>query len=311
MKLVSIIIPAYNVENYISQCLQSVINQTYASFECIIINDGSTDKTLDIIECFAKKDYRIKFFSVSNGGQANARNLGIEKSQGEYLCFVDSDDVISHDYLANLINCIESTGSDVAICDYTSKSTDLGGDSDFKMTVYSSKTSIMNNYFNNMSYLFVVPWNKLYKKYLFQEIRFPLGTIYEDEGTTYKVLYSADNIVVIPQKLYYYRQREGSTMNTGLSKSNLVLFDRLSEMVDFFQDKKETKFVKKSQIRLLKVAIIYVFKIKKILNNDINTYNKCLYDLFEMNFNYYIKKYSLVYMKQYLYLYGYLKTHDL
>ena len=117
-ELISIIVPIYNVEKYLRQCLDSILNQTYQNFECLLINDGSLDNSADICREYVSKDSRFKYFEKENGGVSSARNLGIECSRGEYITFIDSDDWVDYDYLEVLYNSLVDERADIAISTY-------------------------------------------------------------------------------------------------------------------------------------------------------------------------------------------------
>ena len=122
--MVSVIIPIYNVEKYLSECIESVINQTYSDLEIILVNDGSTDNCRDICERYKRKDSRIKLVHKNNGGLSSARNAGIDVANGDYYTFIDSDDYIMSDMIEQLVYAIQSANADVSICckaDHTSK----------------------------------------------------------------------------------------------------------------------------------------------------------------------------------------------
>ena len=118
-ELISIIVPIYNVEKYLRQCLDSIMNQTYRNFECLLINDGSSDNSEDICREYVSKDSRFRYFEKENGGVSSARNLGIEHSKGEYITFIDSDDWVDSDYLEVLYNSLVDERADIAISTYS------------------------------------------------------------------------------------------------------------------------------------------------------------------------------------------------
>ncbi|MFB4033716.1 glycosyltransferase family 2 protein, partial [Streptococcus pneumoniae] len=117
-ELISIVIPIYNVENYLRQCLDSIVAQTYQNFECLLINDGSPDHSADICREYVSKDSRFRYFEKENGGVSSARNLGIEHSKGEYITFIDSDDWVDSDYLEVLYTTLLEEGADIAVSTY-------------------------------------------------------------------------------------------------------------------------------------------------------------------------------------------------
>ena len=224
----SIIIPVYNVENYLEKCLDSVINQTIKDTEIICINDGSTDNSLKILEEYSKKDSRIKIITKENGGQATARNLGIKEAQGEFISFIDSDDFIKEDMLEKLYTKAKNNNLDISMCkiatydNQTGEIKDnvwyymLGVFRDFEKDIFNHKDT--REFTCNIA---VTPYNKIYKTSLIKDndILFPEGHIFEDEKFFFDVYLRAKKISIIDEFLYYYRvNRKGSTVD--IAKEN-------------------------------------------------------------------------------------------
>jgi len=219
--LISVIIPIYKVENYLRRCVDSVLSQTYSNIEIILIDDGSPDRCGEICDEYAKKDGRIKVIHKENGGLSDARNAGIEIAQGKYITFLDSDDWIHPKYLERLYNLLKATAADISVCNFTRTS---------REDVQKEESNPVINVFTNLEALehltdelyvqMVVAWGKLYKRKLFDGIRFPVGKIHEDEFTTYKLLYKAKRVVVTSEQLLYYWQREDSIMGAGFNIRN-------------------------------------------------------------------------------------------
>lgn len=228
MYKISVIIPVYNVERYLSKCLDSVCNQTLDDIEIICIDDGSTDNSLNILKEYSSKDSRIKIISKENGGQAVARNIGIERSQGEYVAFIDSDDFIEPTMLEKLYSASENSNLDISMCKiatYNNQTGEikenvwyymLGVFRDFEKEIFTHKDT--KEFTCNIA---VTPFNKIYKTSLLKEnnIRFPEGLIFEDEKFFYDVYLRAKKVAIIDEFLYYYRvNRKGSTVD--ISKEN-------------------------------------------------------------------------------------------
>lgn len=225
---ISVIIPVYNVENYLKKCLDSVCNQTLTDIEIICINDGSTDNSLKILNEYEIKDERIKVISKENGGQATARNLGIKEAQGEYVSFVDSDDFIEPTMLEKLYTKSKNNDLDIVMCkiatydNQTHEIKDnvwyymLGVFRDFEKDIFTHKDT--KEFTCNIA---VTPYNKIYKTSLLKDnnILFPEGLIFEDEKFFFDVYLRAQKVSIIDEFLYYYRvNRKGSTVN--ISKEN-------------------------------------------------------------------------------------------
>ena len=236
--LVSIIVPVYNVENYLKQCLDSVINQTYKDIEIILIDDGSTDNSGKICEEYAKKDARIKFFRQENKGLSAVKNRGIETASGDYIMFIDSDDYPDAQMCEKLLNALSEQDADMAVCHYSYiddggnllPSSDFGGYRPFPDSVLTSKEYI-ESICQYGSMVCVVSWNKMYKKAIFKNLRFAEGKLAEDELIIHHIADACSKISIISGKYYYYRIRKGSITNTEhlvkrLDNTNALL-DRL------------------------------------------------------------------------------------
>ena len=206
MKLVSIIIPIYNVERYLRKCIESAINQTYTNIEIIAINDGSTDKSLDIVEGYAKKDERIKVISIENKGVSAVRNLGIRESNGEYIFFLDSDDYIEKDLIQKLANYMEE---DYDLIKYKTIYVDENGNEINRVDgpIFKEKNGI--DAFNTMfdkDVMLQVPWLYLYKKELFTDnnITYPEGKVHEDFARTILLMLKSKKMCSLDIYGYYY-----------------------------------------------------------------------------------------------------------
>ena len=237
MKTISVVVPVYNVENYLERCILSIINQTYQNLEIILVDDGSTDNSGAICDELALKDPRIKVIHKENGGLSDARNAGIEAASGEYIGFVDSDDYIAHDMYEKLLDALQSTGSSISLCSYVyvDEDTNTTDENHFPRSpivteVLSSKDALEKICSYRTGYSFyVTAWNKLYDKNLFNTLRFPKGRLHEDELTVHYLFDNATQVACISDVLYYYVQRKGSIMNTKVTVKSL---DSLAAMLD-------------------------------------------------------------------------------
>ena len=222
--MLSVIIPVYNVENYLNECLDSVTSQTLDDMEIICIDDGSTDNSPDILKEYSKKDKRIKIITKENGGQATARNLGIKEAQGEYIAFVDSDDFIEPTMFEKLYTKAKDNNLDIAMCKiatYDNQTEEiknnvwyymLGVFRDFEKDIFNHKDTK-----EFTCHIAVTPYNKIYKTTLLKEnnILFPEGLIFEDEKFFYDTYLRAKRVSIVDEFLYYYRiNRKGSTVDT-------------------------------------------------------------------------------------------------
>ena len=217
-KLISIIVPVYNSENYVEACINSVLKQTYQELEVILINDGSTDQSGEICERYKKIDKRVKVIHTLNQGIGATRNLGLSIASGEYLMFVDSDDMIDATIVEELYTNLVEDDVDLAICNFYHYDTDrekyilFVSENDYYKKVYTSKEWFQNEYVTdyNISQVFSVPWGKLYKRELFENIRYPLNQTSEDDFTTWKIYLVANKISFMNKALYMYRKISNS-----------------------------------------------------------------------------------------------------
>ncbi|WP_022752764.1 glycosyltransferase family 2 protein [Butyrivibrio fibrisolvens] len=217
-ELISIVVPVYNVEKYLEKCINSIIAQTYDNIEIILVNDGSTDDSADIISRFEEADTRIKSYSQENGGLSAARNTGINNANGRYIAFVDSDDYIHPQMIEILYRNLVSTGSDISVCDlfWINEGEKAEEYIENNITVYNGKNVLRKLIRDDL--ISVVAWNKLYKRELFDELRYPVGRLHEDEFVIHKILAKCQKSVYTDAKLYYYIKRSGSIVSSKSSK---------------------------------------------------------------------------------------------
>ena len=213
MPELSVVVPIYNVAEYLPRCIESILNQTFTAYELILVNDGSTDDSLEICRSYQEQDYRIKVIDKPNGGLSDARNAGIEAASGTYISFIDSDDFIEPRMLEKSLAALRATESDIVIFDYyqyyqATGQREVIANSFPQGEVFSLKTrpDLLVNIAN-------AAWNKVYKLDLFRSsgIRYPWGCLYEDLGTTYRLLARAERITFINEPLYdYLKDRPGN-----------------------------------------------------------------------------------------------------
>ena len=290
--LVSIIIPVYNVEKYLDKCIESIVNQTYTNLEIILVDDGSPDNCPQMCDAWAEKDSRIKVVHKENGGLSSARNKGLDIAKGGYILFVDSDDYISYDCVDILLKTLLENKCDLAVARYIE--TNNGRT---KKKVFSKKTFVFNeaDYWNNyyvnlfsqtdISAAFINACGKLYKKELFDNIRFPIGKINEDTFTTYKIISECSKIAYIDKLVYYYVYRPSSiTRSINSSKEiikSLDVIDAMKERVNYFaRNNFDKNLIKYAYIDLLDYQIdrYYIAKLsyknKKLSSKIKKDYNK-------------------------------------
>lgn len=243
-KKVSVIIPIYNVEQYLERCLDSLKNQSYTNFEVLMIDDGSLDGSASIAEKFQVQDSRYTLFKQENSGQGEARNVGLNHAKGDYLAFVDSDDWVHPDFLHRLICCAEANKADIVMCG-VERVWDSGIHR--KNPISNDKEYIIENKKEFLYTASFVVWDKLYKKELFDGIRFPAKMKFEDYACTPRVLSRANKIIGLPDVLYYYFWREDSTTNIVKVNMDILQAQKIlesSELQKDYQDVLQVYFVR-------------------------------------------------------------------
>lgn len=263
MDKISVIIPVYNVENYIRKCLDSVINQTYKNLEIILVDDGSTDKSGKICDEYAIKDERIKVFHKQNGGLSSARNYGLDNMNGVYFTFVDSDDAISDLFVETLYTNLILNEASVSVCSYKSFTDNLEKDEvvlDKKIEILSGKEALHKILSGSIN--FTVAWGKLYKTENFQELRFPIGKNNEDEFYVNEICL-AEKWVSTSEELYYYRFNQNGIINGKFNLSKLVAIEALENRKKFLIKNGFSEDVDLNDKNILYKIIFLYFECKK------------------------------------------------
>lgn len=228
-ELISIVVPIYNVENYLRMCLDSIQKQTYTNFECLLINDGSPDNSAEICREYVAKDSRFRYFEKENGGLSSARNLGIECSGGgAYITFVDSDDWLEHDALDRLYGALKKENADISIGRYNSYDETryvymtYVMDPDDSLEVIEGKAIMDREGVEEVrNGNWTVAVLKLFKRELLQDLPFPIGKIAEDTYWTWKVLLRASRIVYLNRCVYWYRVGLSDTLSNTWSEKRM------------------------------------------------------------------------------------------
>ena len=259
--LVSIIVPSYNVEKYVGACVDSVLKQEYQNWECILINDGSSDHTLEIIKSFETKDRRFQVFTQENAGLSATRNRGIEISNGDFLFFLDSDDILSSDAISTLVSSVDNNDIVTGIT-VTSKIT---GDIISKISpLYPPKEgdiTFANNHFEVLtkameSALTPVAQNRLYSKEFIDKnnLRFKNGILHEDELWFFETMLVAKNVKFVNHETYFYRTDNENSITSKLSDRNLESYISVLEEV-------HEKYIKKRNVDIAKWYNVYLKKL--------------------------------------------------
>lgn len=265
MDKISIIIPVYNVEGYLHQCIDSIINQTYNNLEILLINDGSTDSSLDICNEYASKDDRIIVLNKKNGGQSSARNMGLDIATGDFIGFVDSDDWVEPNMYETLLKGAKENEADIVACGVYN--------CDFKKgtrvpTVEGGGIVTYDNFYSYCDNLFVPCkfeirfeiWNKIFKKEILEVVRFKEGQIYEEIFFMRNVLERTSKLVCIAIPLYDYRLcRPGSTVSS-FKISRLSKIDEIDSFISLFakqgQANLERKYVDYAMNAILELYLL-------------------------------------------------------
>ncbi len=238
--LVSVIIPVYNVRPYLRESLDSVINQTYKNLEIIVVDDGSTDGSSEICDGYHKKDNRIRVIHQKNRGLSSARNTGLDVAHGEIIAFLDSDDAFLPDMIEILVNGLENSDSDIAVCGfYTCMTTQKMRKQKSNRTytpsegVISSKTALTQLIDDQLN---ITVWNKLYRKRLFAKMRFPEGYMFEDLLLLPELIKQANQIALVAKPMVLYRKRPHS-ITTSYSDKNIFQWIKAKKAFEEFVSK--------------------------------------------------------------------------
>lgn len=233
--LISIVVPIYNVDKYLNKCIDSIINQTYKNIEIILVDDGSTDSSGKICDEYLKIDSRICVIHKKNGGLSDARNYGIEKAQGIYIGFIDSDDFINENMFELLYNNIIENNADISICgryiNYEDGREIIQHKNLIKFAMDKKEGLIK---LNSFSYFDMSACDKLYKRELFDNIRFPFGKKCEDYYTMYKLFDKSDTIFYDSTPMYHYYQREGSISRNKIMDTAYIEASR--SQIEYFKE---------------------------------------------------------------------------
>ena len=250
--LISIVVPVYNVEQYLDACINSVRNQTYTNWELILVDDGSTDRSSTICDKYVENDSRIRVIHKKNGGLSSARNEGIKLIRGEYVTFLDSDDFLHIECLYCMYNLCIQHSADISQCSFI-----RGEEASFPKISLNEKIIVYDNHsiFTQQGAK-IITCGKLYKAHLLQGIQFPVGKINEDDFTTWKFYYKAKKIVVTNIPLYYYTCNPKSIMATQRKKIRFDFLEAYKERIDFFIQSGEKDLEDMSRMQLCKSLVL-------------------------------------------------------
>lgn len=243
MAEISVIVPIYNVEKYLRKCIESILGQTFHNIEIILVDDGSTDKSGRICDEYADKDARVVVIHKANGGPSDARNQGIQRSSGEYITYIDSDDYIDRRYLEILYRVIQEKGADLVLCNNTSvMGEDIPEIKKFDYQKIVSDAVILSKAEAYDLMLLdretsITAWGKLYHRRLFQSVRYPKGELYEDLKVIDQIVESSQKIVYIPYDGYFYLVRRGSITHGKITPAHMTSVSNAGHLLKLMRDK--------------------------------------------------------------------------
>lgn len=254
--LISIIIPVYNVEKYIGRCIESVLAQTYRNIELILVDDESKDSSGDVCDFYAGKDERVKVIHKKNEGAGEARNTGIDVAKGECFVFIDSDDYVSEEYIEILYRTLEEEKCDIVQCDY-----EVGVEEKFD---FEKRNVLRKEVLDNHTTFYtrntkILIWGKIFRRELFDDIRYPKVSEHDDEFIVYKLLYAATKIVLIHHKMYYYFQAPNSIMRNEKRFYSENFIRAYNERIQYFSDRNEDMLVKVSyKEKCIRLMLLFI-----------------------------------------------------
>lgn len=271
--MISILMPVYNVEKYIENTLQSIQKQTYEDFEVIMVDDGSTDKSGEIADAWAKEDKRFRVIHTENRGVSAARNTALSEVKGDYIFFMDSDDIILPETLEEMYNELIHNEADII-----SGNLFYTDENNKPLNKINKKSPVEYEALTNIEYLdklcgknanyYCTSTNKLFKKELFNNITYPVGKINEDEARIHEIIFKAKKIITLKKRYYNYIKHPQSITGSKITPKNLAREEAFRDRVEFFQSKGLDELAEKTALVLLKSAIP---KIQKLTANGYMT----------------------------------------
>lgn len=285
-ELISIIVPVYNVEEYLEKCVESIINQTYKNIEIILVDDGATDNSGKICDELGKRDNRIKVIHKVNGGLSDARNAGLKIAKGEYIGFVDSDDYIAEDMFETLYNLNKKYNSEISIVSfYEIYKGKVIGVRDSKNLEELTKIEAIRELLidtNIQSYA----WNKLFKKELFEGLEFPTNKNFEDIATTLLLFEKANKVVLLEDPKYYYVRRDNSIIGVRNYKTYKDYLDVIYDKYNYLDGKYKELDLYNAYNYIINMIWVYTIIVAFDLEEVYKDFEK-QYDLFEKLVNKY------------------------
>ena len=260
---ISVIVPVYNMEEYLDQCMESILYQTFTDFECLLIDDDSTDRSLELCNQYAKIDPRVKVVHNQHSGLGETRNVGLSHASGECIAFIDSDDIIDKFMLQKMYDQMESNGADIVECGFE-KFYDDGRKSEELIpcngTQQLSGKEMLLKFNDDNAVLHFILCNKLFRKELFTGIKFPYGKLLEDEFVVYRIIYKAKKVVFMEDCFYKYRQRTGSIINTCSFNRVESFMEFNDQRFEYFEKTHKEKVIYDTLLRVYFVTVFYYYQ---------------------------------------------------
>lgn len=268
MPLITVIVPVYKVEPYLRRCVDSILAQTFSDFELILVDDGSPDNCGAICDEYAQRDNRVQVIHQQNGGLSAARNAGLDwafaNSESEWISFIDSDDWVHPDFLNYLYRGVSEHNTLISACSFI-RHHEL---TEFEPIEYCSQLIMWDEFYVQNAAIGAVAWNKLYKKKLFENLRYPIGRIHEDEFLTYKLLYKAGRVAWLALDLYFYFYNANGIMGSGVSLTRLDRIYALQEQYLFSRKHGTRAFKECASERYTEALLRYVTALEKNNSTD-------------------------------------------
>lgn len=288
--MISIIVPVYNVKQYLARCVESIVRQTYKDIEVILVDDGSTDGSSELADNLSAKYPALRVIHKQNGGLSSARNAGLDAMNGDYVMFVDSDDYLKERSFELLLSYAEETKSDIVefgmIKIFDDNSTII---EDRTLKVLSGKDAIVS-LLNREHIIKAAAWDSLYKSEIFKDIRFDVGRLHEDTWFKYKALYTATRVAIIPESIYFYAQgRPGSIMTAPIKEKNVRdLLDAYDFRWHYFEDKGEPELSELAKAEYMSELLSFYYIVNGRLKNkvSIKSFNDEIIDILNKNKDY-------------------------
>ncbi len=248
--MISVIVPVYKVEDYLAACVDSILAQTFTDFELILVDDGSPDRCGEICDAYAQRDPRVRVIHQENQGLSGARNAGMDIARGEYITFVDSDDLVSSQYLAVLLQSLTEASADFSVCRFKEFTDRTAESIPRKLPIVDSETLLLSGkeacmlLYDGRPEVPVNACGKLFHSTLFNDLRFPLGRLHEDQAITPMICYRSSNIVSLNVPLYYCRERDNSITRAQFSLKRYDDIWAIDRCIAFFEEKGEKEILK-------------------------------------------------------------------